>query len=38
MAIVAQLYVKPIPIRMAPKLTPRKASQFAAPAFGRMMF
>jgi hypothetical protein len=38
MAIVAQLYVKPIPIKMAPKLMPRNASQFAAPAFGSMMF
>jgi hypothetical protein len=36
--IVTQLFVKPMPINMVPKLTPRNVSQFAAPAFGRTMF
>lgn len=37
-AMVCQLLVNPMPIRIDPKLTPRKASQFAGPALGRIRF
>lgn len=37
-AIVPQDSVNAIPMSIAPKLTPRKASQLAGPAFGRTRF
>lgn len=38
MAIVLQVWVKPMPIRITPKLNPRNANQFAAPALERTIF
>ena len=36
--IVPHEYVKPMPMRIAPKLTPRNDSQFAGPTLGRIKF
>ncbi len=37
-AISPQCCTKPIPTKIAPKLMPRKESQFAGPALGRTRF